>query len=226
MSIPQAADPVVIRGHHYLLETDEFANFTLGPDLVVSGGYEADAPVGAARLIDIEHPNNPFVVSNLRLEVHQKAAREGPEKNDPGASLPVQGYTGHYCSTPRTPEPGHRRVQHDRQRRCGSSTSATRCTPGRSPTSTSRSSPGRSPDREGGYAMSAPAYDLKHRMVWYSDGNSGFYAVAPGQAGRPPALLGARLGPLTTRRHLGPDAEQPDGALVVEPPSSARPRRR
>jgi hypothetical protein len=25
--------------------------------------------------------------------------------------------------------------------------------------------------------MSAPAWDLKHRMVWYTDGNSGFYAV-------------------------------------------------
>jgi uncharacterized membrane protein YcfT len=33
------------------------------------------------------------------------------------------------------------------------------------------------PGREGGWAMSAPAYDLKRRLVYYSDGNSGFYAV-------------------------------------------------
>ena len=33
------------------------------------------------------------------------------------------------------------------------------------------------PAREGAYAMSAPAYDLKRRQVWYSDGNSGFYVV-------------------------------------------------
>ena len=55
-SIPQAADPVVIDGRRYLLEADEFANFTLGPDLVLEGGYQADAPVGASRLIDVAGP--------------------------------------------------------------------------------------------------------------------------------------------------------------------------
>jgi hypothetical protein len=25
--------------------------------------------------------------------------------------------------------------------------------------------------------MSQPAWDIPHRQVWYSDGNSGFYAV-------------------------------------------------
>jgi hypothetical protein len=30
----------------------------------------------------------------------------------------------------------------------------------------------------GAYAMSQRAFDLAHHQVWYSDGNSGFYAVA------------------------------------------------
>jgi hypothetical protein len=37
--------------------------------------------------------------------------------------------------------------------------------------------PGSNPAKAGAYAMSAPAYDLKHRLVWYTDGNSGFYVV-------------------------------------------------
>ena len=37
--------------------------------------------------------------------------------------------------------------------------------------------PGTKPGKEGAWAMSAPAYDLEHRMVWYTDGTRGFYAV-------------------------------------------------
>ena len=174
MSIPQAADPVRIDGHEYLLETDEFANFDQG--ILADGGYQDDAPVGAARLIDIDRAKNPFVVSNLRLAVHQLANRAGPQRNDPGARLPVQGYTAHYCSAPRYRNPGIVA--------CSMVASGLRIFDVRDPRHPREvgyfnkpQMPGEEPFKEGGWAMSAPAYDLEHRMVWYTDGNSGFYAV-------------------------------------------------
>jgi hypothetical protein len=33
------------------------------------------------------------------------------------------------------------------------------------------------PTSAGSHAMSAPAWDVLHGQVWYSDSNSGFYAV-------------------------------------------------
>ena len=176
-SIPQAADPIVIDGRRYLLEADEFANFTLGPELVLEGGYQADAPVGASRLIDVEDRRRPRVVSNLRLAVHQLANRDGPQRNDPGARSPAQGYAGHYCSVPRYRNPGIVA--------CSMIASGLRIFDVRDPqhpvevgyynqpTVPDAADPG----REGAYAMSAPAYDLKRRQVWYSDGNSGFHVV-------------------------------------------------
>ena len=34
------------------------------------------------------------------------------------------------------------------------------------------------PTALGAFAMARPAWDVKRRHVWYSDGNSGFYVVA------------------------------------------------
>ena len=175
MSIPQAADPVTIGRHHYLLEADEFANYSL--DIIAGGGYDASAPVGAARLINIDDVRHPFVVSNLRLQVHQLKNRSGPQKNDPGARSPVQGYAAHYCSTPRAVNPGIVA--------CSMIASGLRIFDVRDPYHPKEvgyfNQPtvpnGSKPQSQGAYAMSAPAYDLKHRMVWYTDGNSGFYAV-------------------------------------------------
>jgi hypothetical protein len=175
-SIPQAADPVLIKGRRYVLEADEFANVTLGPELALEGGYQADAPVGASRLIDVHDPTAPRVVSNLRLAVHQLANRKGPQRNDPGAQSPVQGYAGHYCSVPRYRNPGIVA--------CSMIASGLRIFDVRDPLRpvevgyhVQPAMPGETPGKEGAYAMSAPAYDLKRRMVWYSDGNSGFHAV-------------------------------------------------
>lgn len=176
-SIPQAADPIVIDGRRYLLEADEFANFTLGPDLVLEGGYQADAPVGASRLIDVQDRRRPRVVSNLRLAVHQLANRDGPQQDDPGARSPAQGYAGHYCSVPRYRNPGIVA--------CSMIASGLRIFDVRDPRNPVEvgyyNQPtvpdAADPAREGAYAMSAPAYDLKRRQVWYSDGNSGFYVV-------------------------------------------------
>jgi hypothetical protein len=55
VSISQNAAPFTVHGHNYLVETDEY------------GGGNDTTPVGAARIIDIEDPVHPFVVSRLRL---------------------------------------------------------------------------------------------------------------------------------------------------------------
>ncbi len=69
ISIPKNSDPVTIRGRKYLVEFDEYV-----------GGDD----VGAARIIDITSEKRPKVVSNIRLEVHQPAARATDQKNDRG----------------------------------------------------------------------------------------------------------------------------------------------
>jgi hypothetical protein len=176
-SIPQAAEPIVIKGHKYVLNTDEFANFTMGPDLVLSGGYQEDAPVGAGRLINVDNPRRPFVVSHLRLAVHQLANRNGPQQHDPGARNPVGGYTAHYCSTPRYRNPGIVA--------CGMIGSGLRIFDVRDPYRPKEvgyfnrpSMPGERPNHDGGAsAMSAPTYDLKRRLVFYTDSYRGLYAV-------------------------------------------------
>ena len=175
-SIPQAADPIVIDGHRYLLEGDEFANFSLGPDLIVEGGYEEDAPVGAARLINVDRPRRPFVVSNLRLAVHQLKNRAGPQRNDPGVGTPIYGYAGHYCSAPRYRNPGIVA--------CSMIGSGLRIFDVRRPYHPVEvgyfnrvTYPGVKPNGEGGMAYSAPAWDLRKRLVYYTDGLKGLYAV-------------------------------------------------
>ena len=99
-SIPQAAEPFTRNGHKYLLEFDEFANYS-----VEAGVSQASAPVGAARIIQVDDPRHPQVVSNIRLAVHQPEARQGDQQNDPGAQNPVQGYAAHYCSVPTRSNP-------------------------------------------------------------------------------------------------------------------------
>ncbi len=177
-SIPQHADELVISGRRYLLEADEFANFSLGLGLAISGGYEDDAPVGAARLIDVQNPANPFVASNLRLAVHQLANRDGPQQNDPGARNPISGYAAHYCSAPRRTNPGIVA--------CSMIGSGLRIFDVRNPVKPREvgyfnrpSLPGeRLNSVDGGAsAMSAPAWDLKRRLVFYTDSYQGLFAV-------------------------------------------------
>lgn len=174
-SIPQSAEPFTQDGHEYVLEMDEFA------DLFSLKGVAdlANAPVGAGRIINVDDPRHPFVVSQLRLEVHQADVHSGEQYNDPGANFPAQGYAGHYCSVPTPTNPkiagcsmivsGLRLfdisdVEHPREvayfnkpQRPGSRTTF--------------------PDVAGSYAMSAPAWDPQRGSVWYTDANSGFYNV-------------------------------------------------
>jgi hypothetical protein len=97
VSIPQTAIPITIGGHPYLVEIDEYSRGT---------STAADAPVGAARIIDIADDTKPAVISEMRLEVNDAVNRAGPQKDDPGAGDPAQGYAGHYCAVPQRADPG------------------------------------------------------------------------------------------------------------------------
>ncbi len=171
-SIPQVSEPFTRNGREYLLEVDEYANYDF------TQVDQSSAPVGAARIIDVTHPRDPSVVSDLRLQVHQPAARRGAERNDPGAALPVQGYAGHYCSVPRRDDPlvvacsmilsGLRVFDIRRLRNPVEVAYFNRPLPGTRLDN---------PSAQGAFAMSQPAWDVRRRSIWYSDGNTGFYDV-------------------------------------------------
>jgi hypothetical protein len=172
-SIPQVPQPFTRNGRDYLLEVDEYANYSL-----TAGADQAKAPVGAARIIDVTDPQHPTIVSDLRLQVHQPSAREGAEKNDPGANIPVQGYAAHYCSVPYEKNP--------KVAACSMILSGLRvfdishlAKPREvayfnKPLTGTRAD---NPTATGAFAMSQPAWDVKRHSVWYSDGNTGFYDV-------------------------------------------------
>ena len=174
-SLPQVAEPFTKKGRDYLLEVDEFADFGLD-----GGPTQAGAPVGAARIIDIEDPTNPKVISDLRLAVHQPGARQGDQQLDPGALIPVQGYAGHYCSLPKTKNPkivgcsmimsGLRLFDiRDLKRPKEVAYFNEPTVPGSNPLNLTAL---------GAFAMSAPAWDPARRSVWYTDANKGFFVVA------------------------------------------------
>jgi hypothetical protein len=167
VSIPQTAIPVTIThgkpatARKYLIEVDEF------------GGGDA---VGAARIIDIEDEANPFVVSNLRLEVNSPEAQSGEQQGDPGASSGLQGYDAHYCAVPQRDEPGIVA--------CSFIVSGLRVFDIRDPYNPREiaylnqpPAPSAVQGYRGSYAMSAPTFVPERGEIWFSDGNSGFYNV-------------------------------------------------
>jgi hypothetical protein len=174
-SIPQVNEPFTRNGHHYLLEVDEYANFN-PTDLSLN---QLKAPVGAARIINVDDPRHPFVVSDLRLQVHQPANRAGDQQNDPGAIVPVQGYTAHYCSVPYRDNP--------KLVACSMNLSGLRVFDIRDLAHPKEAAYFNRPIQPlanplnplaiGGYGMSQNAWDVKGRSLWYTDVNSGFYVV-------------------------------------------------
>jgi hypothetical protein len=101
VSIPKVAEPFTRDGHEYLLEVDEFTDF-------FGDGWKVDmvnGPVGAARIVDIDDPRDPYVVSDLHLEVHEPENRTPEVLGDPGAGSPIGGYAAHYCSVATRDEP-------------------------------------------------------------------------------------------------------------------------
>jgi len=168
VSIPQSAEPFTRGGRRYLLETDEYAD------------YRGDREIGAARIIDVQDPRRPRVVSDLRLEVHEAGFGGGGDQAlDPGAAIPVQGYAAHYCSVPYPRNP--------KIVACSMIVSGLRifdisdlANPREVAYFNRPVLPGSStvqPTAVGAFAMARPAWDVGRRHVWYSDGNSGFYVV-------------------------------------------------
>lgn len=160
ISIPQVAMPVTIAGRAYLVEIDEFG----------TGG-----PVGAARIIDIADETKPKVVSNIRLEVNQKAA-QAANAGDPGANSALAGYTGHYCDVPQRQDPGILA--------CSFILSGLRVFDIRDPVAPRELAYFNKPvegtflgDTPSSYAMSAPTFVPERSEIWYADGNSGLWIL-------------------------------------------------
>jgi hypothetical protein len=161
MSTPQATIPVTIDGKPYVIESDEF-----GP--------------GASRIIDISDETDPFVVSNLRLEVHQadiRAANPSMEQ-DPGVDTPfafAQDYTGHFCNVPTRIEP--------KIVACGMAVSGLRVFNIEDPYHPYEVAYFTAPVQtrafpEGSnWAYSQPAFAPERNEIWYSESYTGFYAV-------------------------------------------------
>jgi hypothetical protein len=172
VSIPQTPIPVKIKGHPYLVEIDEFAS-----NGHASSGISGSptAKVGAARIIDIGDPRHPAVISNIRLEVQMPDGRM-KTTNDTGANSFLQGYTGHYCAVPKRDNP--------RIVACSMILSGMRVIDIQDPRHPHEiayfNAPVYKDSNKGAtssYAMSAPAFAPDRGEVWYTDGNSGFYAM-------------------------------------------------
>jgi hypothetical protein len=166
VSIPQNTDPMTINGHHYLLEFDEFA-FRFNPATVY------DNTPGAARIINIDDPAHPSVVSNVRLAVNMPAAHAAAA-GDP-SPLPTANltYAAHYCAIPREVDP--------EIAACSFINSGLRIFNIQNPAhpyevayfiSPPTAADGGLP---GDLAMSQPAFDPARHQVWYTDATSGFY---------------------------------------------------
>lgn len=154
VSTPQINVPVTIGGRPYLVEMDEFRG--------------SEERVGAARIIDISDETKPRVVSDLRLEVNQAEAHRGEQANDNGTGS-LQNYTGHYCNVPKRVDP--------EIVACTFILSGLRVFDIRDPANPSEIAYFNGPINESAYAMSSPTFVPERREIWYSDGNSGFYAL-------------------------------------------------
>jgi hypothetical protein len=159
VTIPQSTIPVTIRGHHYVIEFDEYDSNVLA--------YSPDENVGGVRIIDIADEKHPKVVSRMRLAVWERGARK-EQADDPGASKGTQGYAAHYCAVPQRVEPGIVA--------CSTIVSGLRVFDIRNPLRPREVAYANHPASSGGYAMSAPAFDPVTHDIWYADGRSGFWA--------------------------------------------------
>jgi hypothetical protein len=154
-----------------VLEFDEYTQSTLNP----SGNADA---VGAGRIIDISDETKPRVIANLRLQINQPDShRAATDAGDPGTQNAAQGYAAHYCNIPTRVDPT--------VVACSFIASGLRVfdiSDLTSPKEVAYFVPppvGRVENQgtNSNYAMSQPAFVPERREVWYTDGESGFYAV-------------------------------------------------
>ena len=196
VSTPQNAIPITIAGRPYVLEIDEFG---------------AGRRVGAGRIIDVSNERKPFVVSNLRLEVHQQENFDRIA-GDPGAT--PFGYSAHYCNVPRRDDPGIVA--------CGMISSGLRVFDIRNPQHPREVAYFNAPVTGGsqGYpqVMASPTFVPERREIWYVDANSGFYAVRLTNGAWPAA--GRRTQPRADAAVGGGAAPPPPGAALVSVPAA------
>ncbi|MFL6158394.1 MAG: LVIVD repeat-containing protein [Marmoricola sp.] len=164
-SIPQVAEPFTRDGHEYVFEVDEFT------DLFSLSGLTdlRHAPVGAARIIDVDDPRHPFLVSNVRLQVHEPANHSGEQWNDPGGNNSLGGYAAHYCSVPTRDDPN--------LAGCSMILSGLRIFDIRDVAHPKEVAYFNMPTSKGGDAFSQPAWDAANDSVWYTDTSTGFWNV-------------------------------------------------
>ena len=165
VTIPQTALPITIKGRPYLFEVDEFAyddNFRI----------QSNGPrVGAARIIDIADEKAPKIVSDVRLEVHQRQVRPSLA-GDPGALSDGAGYAPHYCNVPRRDDP--------MIAACGFLASGLRVFDIRDPLKPREIAYYVAPVPPGGPAnqsYASPAFVPERNEIWYSDSARGFFAL-------------------------------------------------
>ncbi|MEX2395050.1 MAG: hypothetical protein WD826_11285, partial [Actinomycetota bacterium] len=196
-STPQVAIPVTIDAHPYIVEMDEF------------GDAES---VGAARIIDIADEKKPHVVSNIRLEVNQPAAHGGAQSEDYGTG-DLQDYTGHYCNVPKRVDPGIVA--------CSFILSGLRVFDIRDPFHPKEIAYFNGPIPRGGsaYAMSSPSFVPDRGEIWYSDGNTGFYAVRLTNGVWPfttdASTAGSAAVPTTSKAGAAPVVDRPEAKAIA-----------
>lgn len=176
-STPQITIPVTINNHAFLIEMDEFGS---------------GANIGAARIIDISDETKPFVVSNMKLEVNMPE-HQAALANDPGFNGLFQGYRGHYCNVAMREDPG--------VVACTFILSGLRLFDIHDPYQPKEIAyfnapvwPGNGIQSAGNFAMSSPTLIPERSEVWYTDGNSGFYAIKVTNAAWPPAAASPGTG--------------------------------
>jgi len=170
VSIPQNTQYFTSAGHRYLLEFDEFA-FRINPPTA------ADTP-GAARIINIDNPSAPRIVSDLRLQVQMPANHKIADGDPyPLAANSVVGYGSHYCSVPYITNP--------QLVACSDLNSGLRLFNISNPAAPYEVgyfiNPPRAasllPNLQGVVAFSMPAWDVARRQVIYTDTVGGLYVL-------------------------------------------------